>query len=831
MKKLLIVLIGAVLFTATVEAQDRARDLYTISGQVIDSLANEVVPYATVGVSFVQAPTQFVKAVACDGNGKFEIQVKDPGNYVMTIQSIGKTTLLKPFTLEGDNKKVDFGKLLIQEKAQEIKEVTVEAQRPLVKVEIDKIIYNMEEDPEAKVNNTLEMLRKVPMVTVDGDDNVQLKGSSNFKIYLNGKPSNMLSGQNLSQVLKSMPANSVKNIEVITDPGAKYDAEGIGGIINIVTSRNVFQGYSGSVQANASTFGGFGGGAYLTAKTGKLGLTGNFNYNNMRRPWGESESVSENYVNDQYYKENSTGRNKSSGTYTFGHLEASYEFDTLNLLSLGVDLWGGKFKNISERAIEMLNKTGDMEYSYERDGDGKNNYGSTGVNLDYQRSTHKKGENFTFSYRFNNSPDGSESHSYAGNIAGTMPSYIKLTQWNKNDAKTTEHTGQVDYTNPITKKHSVEAGLKYILRQNISKVKQYEMDADGGWKPLPSTVYSDFEHISNIFAGYVGYAYKAAKVGFRAGLRAEGTDQKVKYQYDENRNFGTNYFNMVPSVTTSYQLKPTQQLRVGYNLRIYRPGIWYLNPYVDDVDPYNISYGNPNLRPEKSNNFNANYSYFSPKLTVNVSANYSYVNNSIESYTKLKASDSKVKERTYDNIGRNQRVGMYLNASWTPNKVLRISFNGGLNYTDLKSADLNAANSGLNGNGYINAQVTLPKDFRINAYGMYYSGWVMLQGEQSPQYFTSISVNKDFLKKKLTVSLSCSNPISKNRKYEYSTFNEYFYTNSISHYPAREGRISISYRFGNMKESIKKVQRGISNDDVKGGGSGGEGGGGGGGGM
>jgi outer membrane receptor protein involved in Fe transport len=827
MHKFFIFLIGAVLCTATVKAQNRATALYSINGQVVDSLANEPVAFATVSVAFVQAPTQFVNAAACDGNGKFEIRLKVPGNYLMTIQSVGINTLVKPFSLTETNKKIDFGKLVVKEKAQAISEVTVSAQRPLVKVEIDKLIYSMEDDPEAKVNNTLEMLRKVPLITVDGEDKIQLKGMSNFKIYMNGKPSNMLSGQNVSDVLKSMPANTIKNIEVITDPGARYDAEGIGGIINIITTRNQFKGYQGSVSANAGTFGSFGGSTYLTAKTGKLGLTGNLNFTNSRRPWGEMETVSENLINDLYYQEKSDGRSKYIGTFMYGNLEASYEIDTLRLLSLGVNLWNGNQKSISERTIEMFSKAGSMEYSYKTDGDGKYGYGSTGVNLDYQRSTRKKGELITFSYRLNNSPNDNGSYTYAKDITGEMPLYIRLNQWYDNKARTTEHTGQLDYTNPITPKHTIEAGLKYILRQNISNVKQYVLGTGSSWDELPSTLNSDFKHISNIYAGYAGYAFKEKKFGFRTGIRAEGTKQDVEFRLDKNQNFGVDYYNVVPSVTASYQLKPTQQLRLGYNLRIFRPSIWYLNPYVNDTDPYNISYGNPKLDPEKSNSFNLNYSYFSPKYTLNISTNYSYVNNAIERYMFIADEKPEVKQQTYKNIGRNQRAGIYVNAGWTPNQKLRFNFNGGLSYTDLKSSELNAANSGLNGNCYINAQLTLPKDFRINVNGSYMSGWVMLQGSQSGYYFASISANKDFLKKKLTVSLSCSNPFGKYLKFKMTMSNDYFATNYKQYMPIREGRISISYRFGTMKEAIKKVQRGISNDDVKSGGDNSSGGGGG----
>ena len=830
MNKYFVLLIVAVMHIGIVAAQDKSAGLVAISGQVVDSLTNEAVPYATVGVSSTQAPTIFIKAVACDGDGKFEIELKDAGSYLMTIQSVGTVTLVKPFSLTGSEKKLNLGKITLREKVQSIDEVTVTAQKPLVKVEIDKLIYSMEDDPESKVNNTLEMLRKVPLVTVDGEDKIQLKGSSNFKIYLNGKPSNMLNGQNVSDVLKSMPANSVKNIEVITDPGARYDAEGVGGIINIITARNAFQGYQGSVSANAGSYGSFGAGTYLTAKVGKLGVTGNFNYNNYRRPWGENEGTNTNLINNDYYREMSTGRNKSKGTYLFGHLEASYEIDTLNLLSLGVDLWNGDSKNISERSIAMFNNLDALMYEYNRDGEGRYNYGSTGINFDYQRSTHKKGELFTFSYRFNNSPDGSEDHSYVGNITGEPPTYLRLNQWNDNNAKTREHTGQFDYTNPINKNHSVEGGLKYILRQNLSNVEQYEMaPGTNEWTLLPQKANNDFDHTSHIYAGYVGYAFKTEKIGVRTGVRAEGTQQEVSYRLNEAMNFSTDYFNVVPNITFSYQIKPTQQVRLGYNLRIYRPGIWYLNPYVNDTDPYNISYGNPDLDAEKSNNINFNYSYFSPKITLNINASYTYVNNSIESYTFILPEDPNVKQRTYANIGKNQRVGMYVNAGWTPNKTLRFNLNGGLNYTDVKSEELNSANNGLNGNIYMTAQVTLPKDFRINVNGMYYSGWVMLQGKQSSQYFTSIALNKDFLKKKMTVSLSCSNPFQKMMTYKYSMSDDYFTMNSINRYRNREVRLNLSYRFGTMKEAIKKVQRGISNDDVKGGGGGSEGGGGGGG--
>ena len=820
-----LVLLFSVLFAVTlvaVKAQERSGSLYAVSGQVVDSLSSQPVPFATVGVAFAESPGQYVNAVACDGDGKFEIQLRTPGNYLMIIQSVGTTTLTKPFTLTENNRRLELGQLLVEESAQAIGEVTVTAQKPLVRVEIDKLIYSMEDDPEANVNNTLEMLRKVPMVTVDGEDNIQLRGASNFRIYLNGRPSNMLSGRNVSEVLKSMPANTIKNIEVITDPGARYDAEGISGIINIVTTRNLFQGYQGSVAANASTFGAFGGNTHLTAKTGKFGLTGNFNFSRNRNPWGRQESENENHINPQYYREDNTGRSRTTGIFMLGNLEASYEFDTLRLLSLGVNLWNGQFESISERIIEMYNNADGLEYSYKTDGVNNMGYGSTGVNLDYQmRTARKRDEFFTISYRYNSSPDGNESFTYAKDITGAMPMYIRLDQWYDNVAKTTEHTGQIDYINPVSQQHSLEAGLKYILRQNISNVNHYE-DIGGNWALLPS-VNNDFEHVSSIYAAYAGYSLRMSKFGLRSGIRAEGTRQDVRFQLDENRNFDVDYYNLVPSATISYQLKPTQQIRLGYNLRISRPSIWYLNPYVNDVDRYNISYGNPNLEPEKSNAFNLNYSLFSPKLTLNVSASYSYINNSIQSHTFIDPALPEVKQRTFDNIGRNQRTQLFVNAGWTPNRTFRFNLNAGMNYADMKSEELNVSNSGLTGTCFANVQITLPRDFRIIASGQYMSGFVMLQGNQSGYYFASITANKDFLERKMTVSVSMANPFARYIILNATQTNEFFSSSITQYAPMRQARLSVSYRFGNMTESIRRVQRGITNDDVMGGGSGGGG--------
>lgn len=825
MKEKIFSLILVLFFVLPVHAQSDQSTTFIIKGQVVDSLTNETVPYATLSIAAERTPQKAIKLLACDIDGKFETSLPATGKYILSMQSIGKAPAQKSFTLSDKNKLLDLGKLYMMEDNQRLGEVTVTAQKPLVKVEIDKLTYSLEDDPEAQTNNTLDMLRKVPMVTVDGNDEIQLKGSSNFKIYMNGKPSNLL-GNNPADVLKSMPASSIKNIEVITDPGAKYDAEGVGGIINIITTKNALQGYTGTVRASASTLKRFGGGAYVSAKIGKMGITANYNYNHENSPWNDAYSYRENYATDNRRASvlKQTGRSKRKGPFQFGHLEGSYEIDTLNLVSVGANLFRGKGTNLSEYNVNMFERGYGADvpvYKYDRNSTSTSTFGSTDVNVDYQHSTHKKDELLTLSYRFSQSPNDNESYTELLNEVD-YPWAKDYPQWNINDAATTEHTAQLDYTTPLLKDHTLEVGGKYIFRESKSNtLQQIYNDSTGGWNDV-FDANSDFRHKQHIYAAYLGYSLKWNKFGLKAGVRAEGTSLSAQFAYAPEMNFSTNYFDFVPNGTLSYQISMAQQIRLGYNMRIQRPGIWFLNPYVNDTDPQNISYGNPNLDSEKSNNFNLNYSYFDQKFNLNASLSYSYVNNSIESYTFV--NENGISEQTYGNIGKKHNAGIFLYGSWTPVTLLRIFMNGGVNYTDLKSPSRGLSNDGFSGRIFAGMQFTFPKDFRLDLHGGYFTPWIQLQSKRSAMYFTNVSLNKSFLKKKLTVSLSCQNPFWKTQKMESTTTDPTFYMLSRNYRSARDFRLSISYRFGTLKEGIKKVRRGISNDDMKGGESGGSGG-------
>jgi outer membrane cobalamin receptor len=821
-RKIFYLIIAACLAPVFLYSQEVKNPGISVKGQIVDSLTKETVPYATVAVAEASDPKNVIKRLASDENGAFEVAVHAPGNFIFTFQSVAKRTAIKKIELPANKKTMDLGIILMTDIDTLLAEITVTAQKPLVKMEIDKITYNLEDDPEAKTNTVLEMFRKVPMVTVDGEEKIQLKGSDNFKIYLNGKPTNMLSGNNASTVLKSMPASSVKNVEVITEPGAKYDAEGVGGIINIITIKNTpLQGYTATISGDITTLGGYRAGTYATTKVGAIGFTVNYNYNHSQRPWTTYKSIREQFppFSNTLKQE---GRNRNSGNNNFGMAELSYEIDTLNLFRIGVDFFTGNSTSRQEIFAEMIpNDDNGFPYSYDLISRAKNNYGASEIEADFQHATHKKDELLTFSYRFVNEPNGSEQETTLENVKN----YYNNSMYPRrsiNDAYTNEHTAQIDYTTPTLKNQSIEAGVKYIQRISKSDVDERIFDENSSeWKPYRRPT-DKFDHTQYIYSSYLAYSIKYKKIGYKAGIRAEGTSLDAKYKEGEDMNFSTDYFNIVPVATVSYMLNMSSQFRAGYNMRISRPGIWYLNPYINNSDPQNISYGNPHLSSEKSHSFNLNYSMFTQKVNINASLNYRFINNSIESYTFVNPENG-VNETTYENIGKNQDFSFFAYGRWSVSNKFNISLNFSMRYVNIENPVRSLSAKGFGELVYVNAQYNLPKEFTVSAAFQYFKQEAQLQTKTDAYTIHTIMLNKTLLKKKLTIGLIAQSPFAKYINFRSTVEDPFFRAETVNSNLVQDFRLRISYRFGTMKGNIKQISRGISNDDSKGGGNSGGG--------
>ncbi len=829
-KLLLLILLLSFLTTAGY-AQQAVSSSYSIKGVLLDSLTQEGEPYATIRIVKKEAPAKALKMAVTDMKGRFQEKMSaPPGLYTLTISSIGKITVVKDFTLKPEEKTVDLGTLYTAEATNELKGVEVIAQKPLVKADIDKIEYNVQDDPDSKSNTVLEMLRKVPLVTVDGEDNIKVNGSSSFKIHVNGKPDNMMSN-NPVDVLKSMPANTIKHIEVITNPGAKYDAEGIGGILNIVTIGSGFEGYTATFSGNASNTGG-GASAYATIKKGKLTLSGRYSFNLNSSPRSYSNGTQENTeAKTEIVSESSY---KSDYGFQSGNLEGSYEIDTLRLISLGFGMYGGNNDGTNQGFTQMRNMRAaalsDPLYSYHTNGNNSGSWYSIRGNLDYQRTSRKNKERmFTLSYKINTRPSTSDSKFWYSDIKFT-PEWsdyldaVLLNQSSNGKQNSSEHTFQADYTTPIAKIHTLETGLKYIIRSNTSDNNRY--NEDGEYDAYRS---SHYKHLNDIMAAYLGYGIKVKKFSGKAGVRYERTMQDVKYADTPDRNFDSNFNDVVPSASFGFKLTEMSNIRAGYDMRIWRPSIWFLNPYLDDTNPSYIRQGNPNLESEKSHAFNISYSNFTQKFNLNLSLRYSFNNNGIENVTTLvndkeigglkNPTGKEVLYSTYQNIGKSNSAGLSAYVNWNASPKTRVYMNMNADYAHLKSPAQNLENRGWNFFAYGGVQQTLPLDIRVSLNLMGQTPYTTLQGRGSSYYDYNLSVNKSFLKeKRLTLSAFAGNFFQKYQKSSYTTEGVGFKNSSDSKYSRRRFGVSVSYRIGELKASVKKASRSINNDDVKGGG-------------
>ena len=714
-------------------------------------------------------------------------------------------------------------------KSLELQGVEVVKQKSLVKSDIDKITYDIESDPDSKSNTVIEMLRKVPMVTVDGEENIQVNGSSSFKIYVNNKPNQMMSN-NPKEVLKSMPATSIKKIEVITNPGPKYDAEGVGGILNIVTHGQGIEGYTATFSGNVSNRGA-GGSAYATTKSGKLTVSGRYGYNYYNNPRSYSGgsrktigNISESSSDMEY-----EGSSKRRGHSHSGSFEASYEIDTLRLVTASFDLYRGSNNNNSDNSTVATSPlTSAQLYRYTRSGYSQSSYSFVEGGLDYQRSFSVERRLLTLSYRIETDPDKSDSYTdyHDMQAADGWESFLQRMKNQRNDGseRTTEQTFQLDFTTPLAKYHTIETGLKYILRNSSSEDDRYEEEV------FDSEHSSHYKHRNDIFAAYLGYGLSVKKLSGRLGMRYEHTLQDVEYKLGRGDDFKKHFNDFVPSASLGYKMTQTSNLRFGYDMRIYRPGIWYLNPYLNDTNPTSISQGNSSLDSEKSHSFSLTYSNFTQKFNINLSLRYGFTRNSIESVAKMmpdtqipglkNPTGKDVLYTTYENIGRSEGINLNTYINWNATKNTRIYVNGRLAYTDMDDGGT-LHNFGWDLYAYGGAQQTLPKDWRIsfNFYGV--TPRVTLQGKSGSYSSYGINIQKSWLNKRLNVTLSATNFLKKYMYYDSSMEDAYFRQDSWSKSVSQSFSLSVSYRIGELKASVRKAERSISNDDVKSGGSGG----------
>ena len=692
-------------------------------------------------------------------------------------------------------------------KGQTLDEVVVAQRRKLIKNDIDKLTYDVQHDKTAQTKTTLEILKKIPLVTVDGQENIRVQGSTSFKVYRNGHPDPSLSGQNLKDILKAIPASTIKRIEVITDPGAKYDAEGTTAILNIVMMSNTkLQGVSGNVNSDVNTHGSVRLGTYLTTKVGKLTTTVNYNYMNQSRKQTENyrEGVY-NYVKTGEQK-HEYGTNSTAATIHFGNISASYEIDSLNLLTASTTFLGYKADANAQSTNERWDKNSQLIYKFD------NNMTTPGYShlniggrLDYQHKTHLDGEILTLSYML----AATRQHSIFRQMYNNMVNFpVNYTSYDQNTRERfTEHTFQIDYVRPFGKYHKIESGTKYILRYNNSTSL---MDYQGTTPDMESK----FKHNAQVAAAYLSYIFTAGKWAARAGLRYEFTRMKASYPDGSNADYHANLNDWVPSASLQYKISDSQTLKFSYNTSINRPGIGYLNPAIIST-PTAVSFGNANLGSSRNQKLQLVYMLVTSKFTLQLSPYYSFTNNGIG---RILYEQNRKDVSTYQNVLKSKDFGISSYTEWTPFTGTSFTLNADIRYARITLPTPYIKNSGCGGDIYFNWEQKVPWKLTLTTsiggeYGNRVYDPYAIEGHW---FYYDFTLTRRFFKDKLTVSISAESPFIKERSSTYRIVQGDYtgYERSVM-YPQRFN-IGFSWSFGKLKASVKTAARSIENDDLVG---------------
>lgn len=789
-----------------------AMSAFSIKGKVVDT-QNTPEAYATVRIFNAGDSLKAAALGVTDDDGAFSLPLKKAGDYDVIISSVGKKTISNRVALSASVPDADLGTMTIIDNAAELGEIEVVASKPLVVKEIDRIGYDVQADEDSKTSTVQDVLRKVPMVTVEADGTIKVKGSTNFKIYKDGRPNNAFTN-NAKDIFAAIPASMIKKIEVITDPGAKEDAEGVGAILNIVTNDNTsMNGVMGNASLMWSTRNNAPmGNIWLQGNVGKVAMSmyAGFYHQDYGEGKSKSESRKEFVESGNVQRDRNDG--KSMGNMGFWGIDGSYELDSLNLFTME---FGGYFyngKSHGDAFTEMNDPLGNTIYSYRSKSFApKNRYLDFHGNFNYQRTTRLKGEVITLSYQVSHNNNRNISQSEYVDMINFPAPYSGINA--NSNLNFLENTGQIDWTRPIGEHNRVSLGAKVIARNNKSEVtNEYVGVGDDR---------TDFQHNTTVGAAYFDYRYSLGKLSARAGLRYEYSRLSAKFKDGSNPDFGSSLNDWVPNASVMYNVNDASTLKLSYATRINRPGISLLNP-SETVTPTSLSYGNPDLESVHYNSVAVNYSLIKQKFNIDATLSYDFANNTITTLTTV--DDNDFSTSTFDNVGRDRKLELSLFGQWSITSKTTVMLNGSVFYNELKIPQV--SNSRWGTSFFFRASQQLPWKLRIEGFMFYDRGRLnsvyAYNANTVKSLFHSFSLQRTFLKEdRLTAKVQVTNPFSFHGvgSRDVTDRGEYRGTNMNEWCGARGVRFSVSYRFGSVRATVKKTTASIVNDDLQGGNS------------
>lgn len=771
----------------------------TILGKVVDGDKKVGVGYATVALL---RDTTIITAVAARNDGSFSLETREKGELTLEVSSVGYNTVKQQVKVSG--KRVDVGEIAIREGV-EVDAVMITVQKPIVTADAEKLTYSVEDDPEAATSTLEDIIRKVPQLSLDAEGKVLMNGQSDYKVLVNGHTSSSMS-RNFADIIKSMPASSIKRIEVVTNPSMKYDAEGVGGVLNIITSKTRFDGYNGRINTTVGNWfnrnWNTNNSAQFTIQTEKLSLSTSLYYS---QAWADKDIVGfqdsrfENLVEETGYRYLNAGGDYGYGYYSlYGNINASYQIDSVNLITAEVGVWGGKQKSNVRSWYDYFDSNNQLLYGYDSPQTTTQDWCGVDVTASYQHSFKGEGHTLTVSDNISIIPPQERHQLQLLNpYGGVLPSSKIMT----NQVSTAlQNVAQIDYINPINKHHTIEAGAKHSYDDTQTVTLQTNSDASG---VILSESNGNTRLVRNVLGVYAGYAYSIEKFSVRAGGRLEGAWYATDYQSDKREKWQTSLVNVVPYLSLTYLPKVGHTLAFSYTERLSRPGILAMTPFVTE-GLVERQYGNPNLRTGVTHNLSLKYAYSDNKWSATGELYSRLSNNLISNYSFI--DDEGFVNSTYRNNGRMCGYGAGVSLSYRPSSKFNLSLSVRGGHLAYKLPDEGIETKGWTLSQNLNMTIGLWKGARLTLseylmrmepqMGVVGTNWV---------FGTQAHLGQKLLKDKLEIAVAVYNPHARVSTFKNKAITPTYLQWSENSTVGRCIKLSVSYNFGKQGLYVKRT--------------------------
>lgn len=782
----------------------------SVKGKVIDSKSKEALEFVNVSIK-KKGSDQIVKGATTDLEGNFIIGNLQPGTYVVNVSYIGYTPYEKEFTISPNQKSVSLRLIPLTEDSQMLGEVQVVGQKPQMRFDIDKKVFNVDQNIASSGGSASDVLSNIPSVDVDNEGEVSLRGNSSVTIWINGKASG-LSADNRAEILEQMPAESIENIEVITNPSAKYSPEGTAGIINIVLKEDRKAGYYGSAQAGADTDGGYNASANVNYSSGKIEAYANLGYRQRRMKGGGYTNRLNIGQTDTTFLDQ-TSSSKNNGGNVFARMGVTWNVTSKDHLTLGgFGMFGSRS---GTNRIDYLSNTPGSFRSSQRTSDSDNDMNGGNIELGYKHDFSKKSnldltaswnswgmDNHTIYDQFSDYGDGEETTSY---------------QQQLNNIRNHNWEFQADYVNAFNDRNKLEAGYKGTLSRQNSPVETYSGTAQTNAE-ADKALFNRFLYNQDIHALYATYSTKFGPLGLQAGLRGEYSKVDTKsLAYGQTESdvapYKHDYFSLFPSVFLSYSLPKDNEIQLNYTRRISRPWGGQLNSFMNITDSTNISFGNPRLSPQYSNAFELNYIKNWGLHLISVSGYYRNTNDVIQ---RIRFLEGDIMKSTYENVAKSQSAGVEIVGKDKLFQILDLTTTVNLFYSKLDGFTyqpagaaepvVGKAEENFSWNARMIANLMLPYGISLQMTGNYNAKQVVAQGYRKPNYSLDAGLRKSFFDKKLSLAINARDLLD-SRKRHTITSGAGFEQDDMNWRGGRRFGFTLTYSFGNMRAKKSKPER------------------------